>query len=68
MVIAVASALTGFVASDLFLRSQLGETLRAPGTMYYFFVLGGLAGTLTMIASTTPLLDRATRPEDPRIE
>jgi hypothetical protein len=68
LVIAVASALTGFVASDLFLRSQLGETLRPPGLMYYLIVGGGLLGALAMIASTLPLLDRATRPEGARME
>ncbi len=68
LVIALVSALTGFVASDLFLRSQLGETLRAPGLTYYLIVGGGLAGALAMIASTVPLLDRATRPENARME
>ena len=68
LVIAVASALTGFVASDLFLRSQLGETLRPPGLVYYLIVGGGLFGALAMIASTLPLLDRATRPENARME
>jgi hypothetical protein len=67
-VIAIASALTGFVASDLFLRSQLGVTLRPPGLTYYLIVGGGLVGALAMIASTLPLLDRATRPEGARME
>jgi hypothetical protein len=68
LVIAVASALIGFVASGLFLRSQLGLTLRPPGLPYYLIVLGGLVGALAMIASTMPLLDRITRPEDARVE
>jgi hypothetical protein len=68
LVIAVASALTGFVASDLFLRSQLGETIRPPGLSYYLIVGAGLVGALAMIASTLPLLDRATRPENARME
>lgn len=68
LVIAVASALTGFVASDLFLRSQLHLTLRPPGLSYYLIVGGGLFGALIMIASTLPLLDRATRPESARME
>jgi hypothetical protein len=68
LVIAVGSALIGFLASDLFLRSQLGLTLRPPGLSYYVIVLGGLIGALAMIASTMPLLDRATRPEDARTE
>jgi len=44
---------------DLFLRSQLGLTLRPPGMSYYFIVGGGLVGALAMIASTLPLLDRS---------
>jgi hypothetical protein len=68
LVIAVASALTGFLASYLFLKSQLGLTLRPPGLTYYLIVLGGLVGALGMIASTMPLLGRVTRPEDARTE
>jgi hypothetical protein len=30
--------------------------------------LGGLAGSLLVISSTMPLLDRLTRPEDVRME
>jgi hypothetical protein len=67
LIIALGSALTGFVTADLFLSSQLGETLRAPGLSYYLIVVGGLVGALAMIASTLPLLDRATRPENARI-
>jgi hypothetical protein len=68
VVIALASAALGLVASDLFLRSQLGLTLRLPGVGYYALVLGGLVGSLLVIASTMPLLDRLTRPEDVRME
>jgi hypothetical protein len=68
VIIACASAVLGLVASDLFLRSQLGLTLRLPGTGYYALVLGGLVGALVVIALTMPLLDRLTRPEDVRME
>ena len=68
LVIALATSLIGFVASDLFLRSQLHETLRTPGFSYFLIVGGGLVGGLAMIASTLPLLDRATRPENARME
>jgi hypothetical protein len=68
IVISVASAALGLVASDLFLRSQLSLTLRLPGPSYYAIVVGGLAGSLLVIASTMPLLDRLTRPEDVRME
>jgi len=56
------------VASDLFLRSQLGLTLRLPGATYYLIVFGGLAGALAIIASALPLLNRITRPENARME
>ena len=68
LVIAVLSALTGFVTSDLFLRSQLDVTLRPPGLAYYLIVGGGLFGAIAMIASTMTLLDRTTRPENARVE
>jgi len=68
VVIALASAAIGLVASDLFLRSQLGLTLRLPGLTYYTIVLGGLVGSLAIIGSTLPLLNRITRPEDARME
>ena len=68
LVISIASALIGFVASDLFLKAQLGLTLRPPGAAYYLIVLSGLVGSLAIMGSTLPLLDRVTRPEDARIE
>jgi hypothetical protein len=68
IVIALASAVIGLVASDLFLRSQLGLTLRPPGVTYYLIVLGGLVGSLAIIGPTLPLLNRITRPQDTRTE
>ena len=57
LVIAVVSAGTGLLASGLFLRSELGESLRSPGAGYYLIVLAGLAASLGAIAATLPLLD-----------
>jgi hypothetical protein len=68
LVISAVSAGVGLLAADLFLRSQLGFTLRAPGFLYYVTVLGGLAAALLVIGSTLPLLDRITRPENARVE
>jgi hypothetical protein len=62
------SAGTGLLASDLFLKSELGETLRPPGTGYYLIVLAGLIISLSVIASTLPLLKRITGPEAARNE
>ena len=66
--IAAVSTGVGLLAADLFLRSQLGETLRAPGVLYYLTLLGGLVLALGLIASTLPLLERVTRPDNPRVE
>jgi hypothetical protein len=68
IVIALGSALLGLIASDLFLRSMLGLTLRLRGVTYYLIVLGGLLGSLAIISSALPLLSRITRPEDARME
>jgi hypothetical protein len=68
IVIALGSALIGLIASDLFLRSMLGLSLRLPGVTYYLIVVGGLAGSLAIISSALPLLSRITRPEDARME
>jgi predicted lysophospholipase L1 biosynthesis ABC-type transport system permease subunit len=68
IVIAIGSAAVGLVASDLFLRSQLGVSLRLPGVAYFVIVIGGLMGALAVISSTLPLLNRVTRLEDARTE
>ena len=66
--VAVVSAATGFLASALFLRSELGESLRPPGDGYYLIVLAGLLASLALIACTFPLLKRITGPETARNE
>jgi hypothetical protein len=63
VVIAVISAGTGLLAAHLFLRSQMHETLRAPGVEYYATVIAGLVAALGIIASTLPLLERITGPD-----
>lgn len=68
LVIAVASAAIGLVASDRFLRSQLGLTLRIPGVTCFAIVFVGLIGALAVSSSTLPLLNRVTRLEDARME
>jgi hypothetical protein len=68
VVIALGSATVGLVTSQLFLRSQLGLTLRLPGVGYFAIVIGGLVGAFAVIGSTLPLLNRITRLEDARME
>jgi hypothetical protein len=68
LVISVLSVGMGFLAAGLFLNSQLHESLRAPGSGYYLIVAAGLAASLTVIASTFPLIQRITGPEIARNE
>ncbi len=68
LLIALVSAGTGFLAAGLFLRSQLGESLRSPGLDYYVIVVAGLVASLGIIASTLPLIERITGPEVSRNE
>lgn len=68
VVISLSAALLGLLTAELFLRAQLGLTLRAPGLAYALIVAGGLTGSLAVIALTLPLLNRLTRPQDVRME
>jgi hypothetical protein len=67
-VIAALSAATGLLAAQLFLRSQLSETLQPLGLHYYLIVAAGLAAAFGIIASTLPLLEHITGPEVSRNE
>ena len=60
---AAVAVAAGFGAAELFLRSQLGYALQAPGPEYYVVVGGGLLAALAILASTMPLLRRLTGPE-----
>jgi hypothetical protein len=68
LVVAVLSIGVGFLASELFLKAQLGYALRPPGAEYYIIVVAGLAASLGVIASMLPLLNRITGPETARNE
>jgi cell division protein FtsX len=57
------SIVVGLVSGALYLHSQVGIAFRIPGIGYWAIVLGGLAASLAIIASTFPLLDRITGPE-----
>ena len=63
LTVAVVSIGAGFLGAQLFLRAQLGYTLRPPGGSYYGIVLSGLAAALGIVAATLPLLKRITGPE-----
>jgi hypothetical protein len=68
VVVALVSIAAAFLAAHLFLRAQLGYSLRPPGAPYYATVLAGLAASLGIIAATLPLLKRITGPDTARNE
>jgi len=68
LIVAAVATGTGFLAAELFLKSEMSYTLHAPGAVYYVMVVAGLAISLGVIASTMPLLRRITGPETARNE
>lgn len=68
LIVAVVATGAGFLAAALFLRSEMGYALHAPGAMYYVTVVSGIVVSLAVIASTLPLLRRITGPETARNE
>ena len=63
LLVAAVSIVVGLVSAALYLHSQVGIAFRIPGIAYWATVLGGLAASLAIIASTFPLLNRITGPE-----
>jgi hypothetical protein len=63
LLVAAVSIVVGLVSAALYLHSQVGIAFRIPGISYWTTVLGGLAASLAIIASTFPLLNRITGPE-----
>jgi hypothetical protein len=68
LITALASVGAALLAAQLFLRAQLRQTLHAPDLTYYLILAAGLLASLTVIASTLPLLKRITGPETARNE
>jgi len=68
LLVAAASIVIGLVSAGLYLHSQAGIAFRIPGIAYWATVIGGLAASLAIIASTFPLLNRMTGPEVARNE
>jgi predicted lysophospholipase L1 biosynthesis ABC-type transport system permease subunit len=58
----------GLLAAHLFLTAQMELSLSPPAISFYAIVVGGLAASLAVIASTMPLLRRITGPEAARNE
>jgi hypothetical protein len=63
LLVAAVSTVVGLVSAALYLHSQVGIAFRFPGMAYWTTVVGGLAASLAIIASTFPLLNRITGPE-----
>jgi hypothetical protein len=68
LLVAAVSIVVGLVSAALYLHSQVGIAFRIPGIGYWATVIGGLAASLAIIASTFPLLNRITGPEVARNE
>ncbi len=68
VLVAAVSIVVGLLSGGLYLHSQVGIAFSIPGIAYWATVLGGLAGSLAIIASTFPLLNRMTGPEVARNE
>ena len=68
LLVAAVSITVGLVSAALYLSSQVGIAFQIPGIAYWVTVLGGLAASLAIIASTFPLLNRITGPEVARNE
>jgi hypothetical protein len=63
LLVAAVSIVVGLVSAALYLHSQVDIAFRLPGIAYWATVVGGLAASLAIIASTFPLLNRMTGPE-----
>ncbi len=68
LLVAAVSIVVGLVSAALYLSSQVDIAFRIPGIAYWATVLGGLAASLAIIASTFRLLNRITGPEVARNE
>jgi predicted lysophospholipase L1 biosynthesis ABC-type transport system permease subunit len=68
LLVAAVSIGVGLVAAALYLHSQVGIAFSIPGIAYWATVVGGLAASLAIIASTFPILNRMTGPEVARNE
>ncbi len=63
LLVASVSIVVGLVSAGLYLHSQADIAFHLPGMTYWVTVVGGLAASLAIIASTFPLLNRITGPE-----
>jgi hypothetical protein len=68
LLVAAVSIVVGLGSAALYLHSQVDIAFRLPGIAYWATVVGGIAASLAIIASTFPLLNRMTGPEVARNE
>jgi cell division protein FtsX len=63
LLVAAVSIVVGLASAALYLHSQVGIAFSVPGIAFWATVGAGLMGSLAIIASTFPLLNRITGPE-----
>ena len=63
LIVAAVSIVVGLVSAALYLHSQVDIAFRFPGIAYWATVVGGIAASLAIIATTFPFLNRMTGPE-----
>lgn len=66
--VAVISAGMGLLATQIYARAQIHQSMQMPGTGFYVIVAVGLAAALAVIVATFPMLKRITGPETARNE
>ena len=68
LIVAAVATGAGLLTAQLYLTTQLGYSLTAPGGVYYLIVAGGLVAARSVIGSALSLLTKITGPEAARNE
>lgn len=63
LIVATIAIAVGLAAAALYIGSEVGVAFAFPGVVFWVTVLGGIAASLAIIASTFPILKRITGPE-----
>jgi len=68
LLVAAIAIVVGLAAAALYISSEVGIAFEVPGAVFWVTVVGGIAASLAIIASTFPILKRITGPEVARNE
>jgi predicted lysophospholipase L1 biosynthesis ABC-type transport system permease subunit len=60
LLVAGIAIVVGLAAAALYVSSEVGIPFQVPGVVFWMTVLGGIAASLAIIASTFPILKRIT--------